>query len=774
MQSRTVLAARLHMSARMSAWSMEFRDAASAARSHEHVHRRVRILSSVLAVLLLGVVTYVVVPAPTGVRQVLYDTLASAALGIGFLGVRWHAPPCRKAWNLTLLGYGGWVVGDVVWSIEQHLIPDQYPAPSDILYLSAYVLLGLGTLTFVGLGRTRQDAAAILDAAIITVGATVLVGVFLIAPLTRESDLSIAGRVVSSAYPLGDIFLLGVIARMSSAPRTRRTSYRLLTGSMLVTLVTDMAWDLNSVINGGSVSSDWSDVGWLVGYLLIAAAACAPSMRTICEPAVGGEDATPTGRRLVVLTGALMLPGVTVIVEGAAGWAIAWPVVGIGMLVLSLLVLLRMLGLLKIVQIQAGRLATLARSDALTGAPNRRRWDQELARACATSREQGTPLSVAILDLDHFKSYNDTRGHQAGDQLLREAVQAWTAALPVPSLLARYGGEEFSVLFPGMNASAAADAVRALGALTPQGQTFSAGVALWQSDSDPASVIGAADEALYVAKRNGRDRVIVHTQEVPASATDRLPAFTIMVQPIFDIAACTVSAHEAVPWFAKSADRDRQSVFDQAYAGGYGDLLELAVLQTALALEARPRHQDLYIPASARALSRGLILTALPPSLDGIVIQLTNGPGDESLNIPDEAFHTLRQRGARIALDQIGTGRHDLARLATLRPDALKIASSLVEGCAEDLGRSAVLGAFAAYSDRLNVPVCATGVEHVADLSHLQDLGITHAQGNLLGRAATTWHSTAESRETITDSSQTQPRLPRPGSDERASTPRGA
>jgi len=98
----------------------------------------------------------------------------------------------------------------------------------------------------------------------------------------------------------------------------------------------------------------------------------------------------------------------------------------------------------------AGRLAALARSDALTGAPNRRTWDHELSRACQASREDETPLSVAVLDLDRFKSYNDQYGHQAGDRLLREAVAAWSEALGGEGILARYGGEEFAVLLPGL------------------------------------------------------------------------------------------------------------------------------------------------------------------------------------------------------------------------------------------------------------------------------------------------------------------------------------
>ena len=96
---------------------------------------------------------------------------------------------------------------------------------------------------------------------------------------------------------------------------------------------------------------------------------------------------------------------------------------------LSLLVLARMAGLLNVVRAQAVQLAALARSDALTGAPNRRTWDFELSRACQAARDNDRPLTLAVLDLDHFKAYNDTRGHPAGDRLLKEATAAWTQHL---------------------------------------------------------------------------------------------------------------------------------------------------------------------------------------------------------------------------------------------------------------------------------------------------------------------------------------------------------
>ena len=116
------------------------------------------------------------------------------------------------------------------------------------------------------------------------------------------------------------------------------------------------------------------------------------------------------------------------------------------------------------------------------------------------------PLTVALLDLDHFKDYNDKHGHQAGDLLLREATAMWSSLLGEGAMLARYGGEEFAVLFPGQRLASAHASVLELLAHTPRGATVSAGVAQWDPDTDPSAVVGFADQALYAAKRGGRNQ----------------------------------------------------------------------------------------------------------------------------------------------------------------------------------------------------------------------------------------------------------------------------
>ena len=134
------------------------------------------------------------------------------------------------------------------------------------------------------------------------------------------------------------------------------------------------------------------------------------------------------------------------------------------------------------------QLQSTARTDALTGLPNRRVWDEDLERELARARRHGGKLCLAMLDLDRFKAFNDQHGHQAGDQLLAAAATAWRPALRATDTLARYGGEEFAVLLPHSDEEGALAVVERLLEVVPLGQTASAGIASLgrQRDAPPS------------------------------------------------------------------------------------------------------------------------------------------------------------------------------------------------------------------------------------------------------------------------------------------------
>ncbi len=161
-----------------------------------------------------------------------------------------------------------------------------------------------------------------------------------------------------------------------------------------------------------------------------------------------------------------------------------------------------------------------AMTDALTNLANRKAFDEALAAACADADASGEPLVLAVLDIDHFKRFNDTWGHQTGDQVLRYVASVMGRVARAPRVAARYGGEEFAMIFPGETAEqveTALEAVRKeiasrslrrrstndeLGAVT-----ISAGFAVHRASESCASLLERADAALYASKRAGRNRV---------------------------------------------------------------------------------------------------------------------------------------------------------------------------------------------------------------------------------------------------------------------------
>ncbi|HEY5344232.1 MAG TPA: GGDEF domain-containing protein [Solirubrobacteraceae bacterium] len=149
------------------------------------------------------------------------------------------------------------------------------------------------------------------------------------------------------------------------------------------------------------------------------------------------------------------------------------------------------------------QVSDIASTDALTGLPNRRAWDARLVELLADDRR----MAVTMLDLDHFKEFNDSQGHPAGDRLLRETAAAWREELRAGDFVARLGGDEFALLLPDCTAANALEVVERLRVQIPREQTCSAGIAMHVPGSPPETLMAQADTALYEAKTAGRDRI---------------------------------------------------------------------------------------------------------------------------------------------------------------------------------------------------------------------------------------------------------------------------
>jgi diguanylate cyclase (GGDEF)-like protein len=457
----------------------------------------------------LAIGGYFLVPNDIWQSNVYYDVIGMASAAAVIIGVRIHRPSKPILWYLLAAGQALWSIGDMAFGFNQFVLElEAFPSFADGIYLLAYPVIAASLFVLIRGRTSRRDRAGLLDASIISTGLTLLTWAFIMRPLATDAGLTGPEKLVLLAYPAGDVLLIAMVARLFTTPGARTASYRLLMASLLFTLAADIPYayvTATGVYDGGLM-----DAGWLLGYVVTGSAALHPSMRSLSETA---PDRTVwlTGRRLGLLTATSLLAPTILVHQGLTDPKnIDWQAASLGGIVLFLLVLARMSGLVSQVQDQAAQLDALAHNDALTGVPNRRAWDLELARHLANARRNGAGVVVALLDLDHFKRFNDQYGHQAGDRLLKEAAAAWRSELRTGDLLARYGGEEFGVCFTGLSTDAVARLMERVQAATPLGQTFSAGIAAWTGDEAPERLVARADEALYQAKRAGRQRVMMH------------------------------------------------------------------------------------------------------------------------------------------------------------------------------------------------------------------------------------------------------------------------
>ncbi len=155
-----------------------------------------------------------------------------------------------------------------------------------------------------------------------------------------------------------------------------------------------------------------------------------------------------------------------------------------------------------------------ALTDPLTGLPNRRAWDAQLELALLGS----IPVAVAMFDVDHFKRFNDTHGHPAGDRLLRETAASWRSEMRARDFLARLGGEEFALLLTGDDVTTVQATVERLRARMPGRETCSAGIAVRVDGDTAEQLVSRADQALYEAKTSGRDRTVLTNGNSPGGS----------------------------------------------------------------------------------------------------------------------------------------------------------------------------------------------------------------------------------------------------------------
>jgi len=463
---------------------------------------------AVLAV--LATVLVVVLPEDGAPRAVLYGAVE---LGAVVAVLRVAAPTsvsaaARRSWLLLAAGLAARGLGEILWITFQLRGADPFPSAADAAYLLAYPFLAAALMVRVREWTPGRDTAAVIDAAIVAIGTGVLAWVLLMQPHAVDPALTLPERLLSFAYPMGDVLLVAVAARLVFAPGRRSPTDALLIGALLLLLAGDVAYAYQELVLPAGRAIDADDVAFLWAHALVVVAALHRDSGVL-ERSATAVDGGLSRARLVGLALASLLAPALLVVRGARADDLSLLVIGAGSAVLFVLVLVRMERLVQQVQRQSDELRRLATTDGLTGLANRRYWEEELPRELARSSREASPACVAILDLDHFKRFNDRHGHGAGDDLLRRAGGEWRAVLRPGDVLARYGGEEFALFLRATTAARAVEVVARLRAATPLDQDVSAGVAGWDGVESLDELVARADAALYAAKHAGRGRTVI-------------------------------------------------------------------------------------------------------------------------------------------------------------------------------------------------------------------------------------------------------------------------
>ena len=436
-----------------------------------------------------------------------------------------------------------------------------------------------------------------------------------------------------------------------------------------------------------------------------------------------------------------------------------------------------------------GNARDLAMHDALTGLANRRYCIEHLEREIHRTKEKQTLLALLFIDLDKFKSINDTYGHRIGDQALREVASHLQVLCRQDDFLARYGGDEFILILnsgdtpnlshESLTLHAQQVAHRILESLdtiqaksdSPYRISLSIGIAI----TDPLcfsseDIIRNADIAMYKAKKSQGEHIHLYTvgnasdpasdnrlfaelQKVCIASNQRsgLDSFRILFQPIVNASGDLLSVEALARWEHPDLGEIPPSLFIPV-AEHYRIMRRVGWHLTKASLQAfKQLIQALTVEASMLELAINISPSQLSdPSFSGQLIDAISTQGLSCNNIKLEITETAifnstesvttnlrrcREAGVRISLDDFGTGYSSMSLLLSLKPDELKIDRSFVISVSNDSHAAQIVGMLPKFTDSVSMSLVAEAVETQESFQQLQQMGVTRFQGYLFSKA---------------------------------------
>jgi diguanylate cyclase len=657
----------------------------------------------------------------------------------------------RWVWIALALALALWTAGELyyVLAIEYATSPPS-PSVSDAAWLLFYPPAYAALVLLVRAHVRRFHASVWLDGAIGALAVAALGATLVLEPVIRTTHGSFATVATNLAYPLGDVllttFVIGVFALTGWRPGR---TWLLIGVSFVMLAVADDIYLFRVASNTYQVGT-LLDVLWPAGMTLLAYAAWQRPRERIAPRL--------EGRAVMVMPALFTLIALFLLIRSNyVHLGVITEVLATGALLLALA---RMALTFREVQ-QLADSRRQARTDDLTGLPNRRHLYVQLHEAIEGARTRGASFALLLIDLDRFKEINDTLGHYAGDLLLQQLGPRVQSVLRDGQTLARLGGDEFALILRDADASEAV-AKRIGGALQRPFQLdglsiaipASIGIAVFPGDAQDADgLMQRADVAMYEAKESHTGYAFyvpdrdIHTPERLALIAELPRAIeqgqlTLEYQPQVDVSTGKVRGVEALvrwqhPVRGRIAPEDFIPIAEHT---GFMRELTAAVLDQALEQQrawiAAGRQLTMAVNISATNLLDATFVVDLrrilerwrtPPHL--FQVEITESVLTVDAQHAIAVLNAITALGVGVSLDDFGTGYSSLAYLRQFSVDELKVDRSFVATMLDDPTAATIVASTIELANRLGISVVAEGVETVAELDLLHSFGCQLVQG---------------------------------------------